>query len=434
MSRIRQSRVVQWLVSTPARHRLFCLAAFGALVVLPVALTAARSASFSASVQAFPVEQAFAPHVSDPASYVRRLLHDPLVMDNVAATAGFPVDSSSLPAHVRITPAKRSAVITARGNSPERARLLADAFAGELANASARDLTSTTASELSTARRELAAAGSAGKGRFALQRRVQELGQLATRTRFGLVMGPRPSAPQPTTVVDRLLNRLPGALPPRPSLAWVGLAGLLASVLICGAVLFRAPRGRSRWLGAWLLPLSREERADVLTFAEKSGDIDEEELALSLVKSKEGSARQWQDIVREYTTMYPPTRRRARVLLFGCDAGDEALLLAEAGYELTLADTDPATLDFVVHRLRRRDLSARVVPIDPHHPAIEGLFDAIFVSALRGEGLDRSAAAAALRAALRPGAMLVEKRPPPEGRRRGESRRSKMVAVGRFAR
>jgi hypothetical protein len=402
---------------------VLCLVALIALFVLPLAITSVRSSSFSASVQAFPVSDASGPSVREAAVYVRGLLNDPIVFKDTAATAGFSTDASSLPSRVDITPAPGGALITARANSPDHARLLVSALAAQVANASARDLARKTKSELAGIQRALDSSTVGSPRRATLLRMRGRLESEASRTRFALAMGPRPGPPRPTSMADRALDRLPGPLPPRPSFGWIAAVGLALTGLVCLAGFSRAiARSGERWVGAWLLPLSRAERADLLSFSQKFGHEHEEELALGLVQSKERAARQWQDIVEEFATRFPPTRKRSRVLLFGCESGDEALLLARAGYELTLVDADALTLRFVLHRLGRRGFSAKMAIIDPRRPVVDGVFDAIFVSELASDGLDRSAAARTLRVALRPGAMLVEKRPRLDDDRRGRMR------------
>jgi len=402
------------LSPVPPRVRVICVSAFFVLVALPVAVTAARDTSFSASVQAFPIEQPRVRPIHDTAAYVRKLLSDPLVLQGTAAGAGFPVVASSLPPKVSVTPLPEGALITARADSPDHARLLVSALAAQVANASARDLVTQT-------KAALARIASAKTGRLSSAR--AQLRSDLSRTRFALAMGPRPGPPRPTGLVDRTLDRLPGPLPPRPSVGWIALVGLAVTALVWVASLAHAvPAKGDRWLGAWLLPLSRNERTDLLSFTEKAGAEREEELALKLVENKQLDARHWQDIVHEFVLRFPPTRKRFRVLLFGCGAGDEALMLAQAGYELTVMDADPGVLEFVHHRLQRRDLAGTIVVVDPRRPVIEGVFDGIFVRELQVGGLNRSLAAQAFRAALRPGAMLVEKRPPaPAARREGRA-------------
>jgi hypothetical protein len=335
---------------------------------------------------------------------------------------------------VTVTSMSGSALISVRADSPDHARLLASALVAQVANASARDLADRTKAELADNKHMLSTTPAGDERRAALLRAREQLEQDAARTRFGLAMGPRPAAPLPAGAVDRMLSWLPGPLPPRPSLLWVALVGLAASAVVSAVAVTRSRLPSDEpWLGAWLLPLSPEERADLLSFSRKFGRNQEEALALELVSSKERDARQWQDIVEEFVQRFPPTRKRHRVLLFGCGAGDEAVLLADAGYELCLADADPMVLEFVQHRLRRRDLSAKSALVDPRRPAVDGVYDAIFASQLSCAGLDRSLAAQALRGALRPGAMLVEKRPRlAQAGRSGPSRLARATA-GRLA-
>lgn len=401
-----------WFSCLSRRARILCVVAPAVLVAIPLVITAARASTFSASVQAFPIEQPRVRPIRNTAAYVRRLLRDPVVFQGTTTTAGFPVEAGSLPSAVRVTPLPDGALITARADSPDHARLLANAVAGQVANASARDLVLQTRTELARLRESVTSERDSVRRAQLLATRAEFQSDLA-RTRFALAMGPRPEAPRPSGMVDRALEWLPGPLPPRPNSGWIALVGLAVTALVWTAVLLYAapPRDEPR-VGAWLLPLSRDERADLLTFTQKFGNESEEELALTLVKSKDRDARHWQNIVQEFAMQFPPTRKRFRVLLFGCGAGDEALLLADAGYEVTMLDADPTVLEFVEHRLRRRDLSAATALIDPRRPTIDGVFDGIFVRELSANGLNRSLAAQALREALRPGAMLVEKRAP----------------------
>ncbi len=67
--------------------------------------------------------------------------------------------------------------------------------------------------------------------------------------------------------------------------------------------------------------------------------------------------RQWDlklvELVRE---KYKPRT----VLDFGCGTGNNSVMLARAGYEVTLADLDSKTLDFALSRMKRHDLPFKV--------------------------------------------------------------------------
>ena len=407
------ARVRREVTALPRRSAVFLAGVFVALVVVPVALTAARSGSYSASVQAFPVQESFSRPPSDMAAYTRRLLDDPLVWQATAATVDFPFDAESGPNRFTTANASGTAVVTVRADSPDHARELADALAVQLSNASARERAIAGTAQLADLRRRLTSDDSGKQKHAALSERIRSLEAQLKQPRYGVVIGPRPSAPRATGAVDRLLDKLPGPLPPRPSLVWVALAGMLLTAFATAVTVVRVhPRGRERWLGAWLLPLSREERNDVLSFGAKFGHEHEERLALLLVRAKERDGRQWTAIVNEFAERFPPPAgKRSRVLVFGCGAGEEALLLAGAGHEVTVMDADDVVLEFVLNRFRRRELTANASVIDLDEPSVEGVFDAIFVAELQRPGLQRSLAAQALRGGLRPGAMLVEQRP-----------------------
>ncbi len=87
-----------------------------------------------------------------------------------------------------------------------------------------------------------------------------------------------------------------------------------------------------------------------------------------------GSYQIYQRRVQWLIEKYPPATH-PRALDFGCGIGTAALWLAEAGYRVTLADVPGRTLEFAVHRFRRRSLPCDIIKVTRKTPVIRGRFD-----------------------------------------------------------
>ena len=94
------------------------------------------------------------------------------------------------------------------------------------------------------------------------------------------------------------------------------------------------------------------------------------------------------------------------VLLFGGGVGDEAVFLAERGYDVTVADVDGLPYRLARHRLERRGVGAVFRTIELDRTQVAGSYDAIFCSALLGRVADPPATARALATSLRMGGIL----------------------------
>lgn len=384
------------------------------LICLPPALNAFRATEFVASVEAFPVDHPDFGPVRNRVSYVRRLLDDPLVAPDTVANAGFSLNEASLLPRVTVLPTPRSALVSVRADSPDNARDLVNALAAQIANASARDLAARGQSMLDRVRDRLTGSAPRDAERRRLLARLRRLEAVVTQPPFGLVIGPRPSAPRPSRAVDRALDRLPGPLPPRTDPLWSAVAGLALALLFCVTsyvVWTRRQRVTAiepaRGPAPETSPLSEADRFDATTFAREMNGGGEA-LLLSLSEERRSGAVSV-GRVADFADRFLPSRGWRRVLLLGCGLGDEAILLAERGYDITIIDVDSPSLWFTQHRLSRRGLAATVILGDPARPALPGTFDVIFASYPELTTRDRDALRRELKKALRGGGMLIER-------------------------
>lgn len=136
-----------------------------------------------------------------------------------------------------------SFLVTAESDTPNDARRLAGPLRAALAHAATRSRTQRAQERLDeiTSRLE----GNPGAGQRALlERRADDLRLLIAAQPPDFVVASSDSEADPDRLVDRILDILPGALPPRPHPAWVGAAGLLATLVVFGtAIAFTAVRG-----------------------------------------------------------------------------------------------------------------------------------------------------------------------------------------------
>ncbi|MEI2689479.1 MAG: class I SAM-dependent methyltransferase [Anaerolineae bacterium] len=87
--------------------------------------------------------------------------------------------------------------------------------------------------------------------------------------------------------------------------------------------------------------------------------------------------RYW-NMVETLIERFPP-HRYPRVIDYGSGVGAVALRLAEAGYQITLADVRGKTLEYAEFRLRRRGYQFELVHVVDERPALPHDYD-IFIS------------------------------------------------------
>jgi hypothetical protein len=229
---------------------VLCIVAVCVLMAGALASNLLRGAHYSASDQAFLTK---AHPVASPRArlrYVRSLLEDPILPTDADSILDFPIDVPSIPRHITLKPTAISVVVSATEVTPVRASELVNAVSVAIYNAGWRRVRAHAALELARARHSLQSAGTPG-GRRLARLRVAHWQPRAAKPVSDIAIGPRASPPRPTRSLDRLLDRLPGPLPPRPSLGTALLAGLVLSLLVCAL-----------FYGTWALPLlPREEDA-----------------------------------------------------------------------------------------------------------------------------------------------------------------------------
>ena len=184
---------VRRIAPTAARTRIVVFALATVLLAIPIMLNVFRTAHYEASIEAV-LESGSGRTLPSARSVaaVERFLRDRFVLASVVRTSHVPIKPASVGDDVRLGVSHGRLLIAARADSPDRATRLAAATGAALADASTRDPAD-----------------------------------------WRVVLGPREAAPPPSGLVDRALSRLPGPLPPRPSLFWTVVAGaVLAAGLI----------------------------------------------------------------------------------------------------------------------------------------------------------------------------------------------------------
>jgi hypothetical protein len=214
----------------PLATRAVWLVAVCVLVAAPLALSLARSDRFEASLEAFPFQRPGYRPIGDPTGYVRRLLGDPLVADEAVRRSALPLDSSEALGSVRVEPTGRSVLVAAQADSPDHARDLADAVALAIVSAAARDIVGQARAQLEETRAELGSATGAERSR--LERNLARLRREIEAPAAPIALGPRATTPETTRAVDRVIGWLPGPLPPRPSVVWTIVAGLMLATFV----------------------------------------------------------------------------------------------------------------------------------------------------------------------------------------------------------
>lgn len=234
-------------VPRESRRRRAGWVVIAAVMVLgPVAFNLARASTFTASVDVYPVAAtSLFPPVRDP-GYYRPFLADSHLRDQMKKNLGVEVDSDAY-GDVTLTPQKRGPfALRGKGGTPEEARAFVDALGSQLAVASRRALSIKARAAVLTSDDAFRRADSSAERRR-LQLKVIRLQRLAAAPPPRIVLGERPKAPKLERAADKLVDRLPGSFPGRPSPILAGLAGLLLAVALWAVTLMLVPP-------AWPLP------------------------------------------------------------------------------------------------------------------------------------------------------------------------------------
>lgn len=85
----------------------------------------------------------------------------------------------------------------------------------------------------------------------------------------------------------------------------------------------------------------------------------------------------YRGICRRIADRQSPRAGCLRALDYGSGIGETAILLAQLGYEVTIADVPGRTFDFAQHRLRRRGLRFEAIKITEDMPPLGHSYDAI---------------------------------------------------------
>jgi hypothetical protein len=218
------------------------------------ASTLLRSSQYTASDQAFLTKAHPVASPRERLGYVRKLLEDPLLPTDADSILDFPIDIPSIPRHIALRPTATSVVLSATAVTPTRASELVNAVAVAVYNAGWRRVKADAALELARARQSLLRVQTTVARRRVL-RRIAHWESLAAKPVSDIAIGPRAAPQQPTRPVDRLVDRLPGPFPPRPSLSTAVLTGLVLSLLVCAL-----------FYGTWAFSVRRrEENATTLS-------------------------------------------------------------------------------------------------------------------------------------------------------------------------
>ena len=84
--------------------------------------------------------------------------------------------------------------------------------------------------------------------------------------------------------------------------------------------------------------------------------------------------RQW-TAARDLLSDHFPPAAWGRVLDYGCGVGTDALVLAQSGYDVCLADVPGVTFEFARHRFRRRGIDATYIAVTDDYPEVRGRYD-----------------------------------------------------------
>lgn len=245
-ARRRGGELVARARAEPPRRRAAWIATGVVLMGVPAFVNAARQAHYRTSIVMCPARAAgLAPPTN--ARFVSRLLRDPALREamrhkyglpRTGTLAGVSVRRGGLttadPAHCHLTVIR----LTATASTPIRAKALADDLALQVIGAAARGV-------MARARvRTAAIDGALRRPGVSQSRRVdlllERIGeqQLGAQGAARFVLGLRAPLPRIHRRVDRIIDALPGAFPPRRSPIGAAAAGLLLT------------------LGLWLVALS----------------------------------------------------------------------------------------------------------------------------------------------------------------------------------
>jgi hypothetical protein len=227
---------------------VLCAVAVVVTMACACASTLLRSADYTASDQAFLTKAHPVASPRERLRYVRSLLNDPLLPTDADSILDFPIDVPSIPRHIALRPtAIGSVAVSATGATPTRASELVNAVAVAIYNAAWRRVKAHAALESAGARHSLLVAHTAAARRRARQGVIRWESR-AAKPVSDIAIGPRAVPPRPTRPVDRFVDRLPGPLPPRPSVQTALLSGLVLSLLVCALA-----------YGSWAFVLRRRE-------------------------------------------------------------------------------------------------------------------------------------------------------------------------------
>jgi hypothetical protein len=222
------------------RRRLGWAAVAATLVLVPLVLTLARSSSFAASADITPVQVGPYPPISAPA-YYRRLLADAELRNEMRKNVG------GMPEKIDIVPTPDGSAlrVTVEAAGRERAVVVVEALALQLANATRRQLIALVPRDVARTVRGLRRKGLTEARRRVYRRRQRALRALLPTPPQRIVTGPGRSAAL-TRPADRIVDAVPGAVPPRPAPAAAALSGLLLAVTLWALALVLFPPGSLR--------------------------------------------------------------------------------------------------------------------------------------------------------------------------------------------
>lgn len=225
------------------------------LVVVPAATNAARQREFPASFHVLVVEHPVFYLPEGRAGYVRLLLRDRELGRQTVKLSGLPIDDASVKSRIDVRGAERDVIVTARADTPARARDLAAALRLALERTSPAAFRAEAAARRRAIRSRLESHRTTPAERRRLVARRRAMPGFFGVRKTRVVLGPPPSRPEVTEPLDRAVDALPGRFPPAASPLAVGAAGLaaaLALLVLGGGLARRAARPvlRRRPLGA----------------------------------------------------------------------------------------------------------------------------------------------------------------------------------------
>jgi hypothetical protein len=243
----RAATAVRAAVAAQSRRRRILWAVVAiVLVVVPFGLNIARQSTFEASTKVLP--RAVGPFPAERSrAYYRSLLADPELLtqmkQNADATAG---DFRNL--RIVRRPARRTIELRFSDVDRERARDFVNALALQIANATSRELGADAQRRVAQLTLQAQRARRARRRSTAVRLRREAAGvRVITRAPpQRIVIGSFAPLPKLTHWADRVVDALPGALPPRPNPVIAALASLLTLIGLFVLSLFVFPPGGRR--------------------------------------------------------------------------------------------------------------------------------------------------------------------------------------------